>query len=123
MILFDDTEKFNKEWSEGKAGVFPRDTEYTSQEQENYFLFKIEDIQYSDSYPYPVNTNPYNCSFAVDVKHVPTISNKSHFQFDFEFSYLEGNPVREPNDKSKKIIAHSVRKKLIEIAKFSIDEF
>ncbi|PWV45342.1 hypothetical protein [Chitinophaga sp. S165] len=118
-----DKQKFNSEWKEGEDGHTPLDEDFRYNNDRKHFLFKIKDILYSGTYPYPANAE-HNYKFIVSVKHVPLISNICHFQLSVDFTNMDDSPVGQmPGVNSKKLILAEIRQQLIRVAKFAIQEF
>ncbi|UPK68306.1 hypothetical protein [Chitinophaga filiformis] len=125
-FICEDKHKFYQKWNEGEDGYTPQDAEFTYNHDRGYFLFKIRDIQYSDTYPYPNLDGEHAYRFVVTAKHDPLISNICHFELDVDFRNLDGSQVEQkPGQRShtRKLIQAEIRQKLIKISKFSIEEF
>ncbi len=113
-------------WEEGQGGYEVANDEFTIIEDRQYYLVKIGDIDDHVGifpYPYTQNTDEYQCQFELKVTHKPLNINYSHCEFTLTYINENGELFEKPSRKSFKVVNANVRQKLIEIAKFDLDEF
>ena len=111
---------FETYWEPGIDGVTPENTEWQSVEERNLFFFKVLLLHgFTDDYTKAEKKG----KFKVSVKHKPILVNYWHFEL--EVSDMESGEVIENLEKKtwKKGIAGIITDKLVDIARFSHNDF
>ncbi|MBK9718192.1 MAG: hypothetical protein IPO85_11900 [Saprospiraceae bacterium] len=118
-------EKYNTKWDASLKQIIPKDNEFNFNAIGNYFLFRISDISsFKCPFPFPVTNENENYTFKLNIVHDPLIANFWHcmLQGDF-FDNNNDSKVIGSRNKSKKLIASRIKNELINISKFSLDDF
>lgn len=125
-IAFKDKTVQYIKWKEGEEHIPVDSKEFYYDDSREYYFIQIKDIDnFSGTYPFPysLSESDYHCRFILKVVHDPLRVNFSHCCFEIEYFDENGKPTKPSKPSLKKVIIASVRTKLIQISKFTLEDY